>query len=543
MKKEIFMKNMVMRRTFILCALVFVSLGSIQAMRKKRVLAAEKTIKNALRLYNAKQMSLEMLKKRVGPIMKQYPNLADKYKLKEVLGQLPPGPQRQQERLRQEQERLTRLEREKQKRQRERLEKERKKEEKPKPTTPERPPPGLEGSLRDILDIEFFKYMASKEDYFKQIQQKDLVNTFQTIEQYRILTKDKTAYGDFYKDIRSGLGVNKLEDELSKIKDYYIIGMEDQKLLAGIRGNIDEYRYLTDNLLAYDGIYQTTLKRIDELQHPKRPKKKKKEKIEGNLLQFPGQEGNVQQVTVYRQGGPGGGGAASCGYHSLKNSIFIIRSILGNTEEELGQVGNPEIIKKYIGQGGIWRTIIIEKNHKKAERFARTSGEKLRQEEIYRLVVDAIDGGQFLQAYNLYTRIRGGEPLDVGGEWLKEDDIDLLAKYEKTEGLLKDFPGIEYTVIENIPMMQTELRGFSSYGTVAEIAQKLRDNDNYIHGFSLGLMGHYGGGASHWISLVVNKVEGDIQFIFADSLGGDRINHGIVRIMIEELLKKSEEEQ
>ncbi len=97
------MKNLFMKRIFIICALVFVSLGSIQAMKKKTALADEKRVKSALKLYNKKLMSLEILKKRVGPLMKQYPVLAAKYKLTEVLGQLPPGPQQQQQ---QQQERL-----------------------------------------------------------------------------------------------------------------------------------------------------------------------------------------------------------------------------------------------------------------------------------------------------------------------------------------------------------------------------------------------------------------------------------------------------
>ena len=394
----------------------------------------------------------------------------------------------------------------------------------------------LEASLRDIIDVEFLKYFESKLNYIQKTDAKDLVNTFQTIEQYRILANDKEAYPDLYKDIRLKLGVDELEEKLHKVKDYYIIGMKNRQVLANIQREIETYRDFTGNLLAYDDIYDSILKRIIELQREeKKPEKLKKEEWEEgkrDLLQPNGQKVNIQ---VYSQFAKDGGGGASCGYHSLKNSIFIIRSILGNPKE-IQNVMSKDIIGKYIGPKGKWRNIIMEKNYENAKKFADT----IKPEQIKWLpaVIKTIQNKEYLEAYNAYARIHRYQPLSLSGEWLKEDDIVLLAKYEQREGLLKDFPGIEYTVIENIPMMQTNERGFSAYGTVAEIAQKLQDNNNYIHGFSLGLMGHYSGGAAHWISLVVNKVNGRVQFIVADSIGANRTNDRIVQIMIQELSKK-----
>ena len=403
----------------------------------------------------------------------------------------------------------------------------------------------LEASLRNIINLEFFRYFDNKEDYFKQIDKKKWSNTFQTIEQYRILTKDKEAYDDLYQDIRSNLGIDTLKNLLDKVKDYYIIGMKNRQVLANIQRKIETYRDFTGNLLAYDDIYDSILKRIIGLQlEEKKPEKitkeewEKEEREQGLQVDYSyiNRNLNVYQIEVYPQGVNGGGGA-SCGYHSLKNSIFIIRSILGNPQE-IKNVMDKNIIGQYIGPNSIWRNIIMKKNLERAKRFANTNREKIKQGGMDNRVANAIKQKQFLKDYKTYARIHRFQPLRLRGEWLKEDDIDLLAKHEKRDGLLKDFLGIEYTVIENIPMMQNfQLRDFSAYGTVAEIAQELQNSQNYIHGFSLGLMGHYGGGAAHWISLVVNKVDGVVQFIVADSIGTNRTNDKIVNIMIQELSK------
>ena len=205
-----------------------------------------------------------------------------------------------------------------------------------------------------------------------------------------------------------------------------------------------------------------------------------------------------------------------------------MRTILKKESIEL--INDYQFIARYIGQPtypGVWRKMIIEKNYTEAGEWYFDKYSK-----------SAKDDQQALKNYNEYTQIRGYQPLDVKGEWLKEDDIRQLIKFEKEKGQLKDL-GIEYTVMENIKMMRNvKLREFSEYRTVHEIAQKIKANNNYLHGFSVGLMGHYGGGQAHWISLVVNKVNGKVQFIVADSLNAHRYDiaqNPVLRILIEEL--------
>ncbi len=405
--------------------------------------------------------------------------------------------------------------------------------EQPKP--PLKPPPTLTVTdLRNIVDQEYAEFIRDKEQFFTGKRQAELTSLLKTIEEYRVKSKEAKTYDDLFNAIRTNLGVGALVEKLKQLTIHFLSTKNVDELKNYIQ-KINDYRDLTADFQIFQIVYDYALQRIVILQQPKEPPKPP-EKRGGLLTQnntgglFLGQKNNVLQVTVYSQGKRDGGGPASCGYHSLKNSILITRAIL--EKGAIGLINDNQFIAKRIGQPtspGIWRDIIIEESYKKANKWYLWKYSKL-----------AKDNRQALNKYNNYARMRKYQPLDILGEWLKEDDIDRLVTFERKQGLLKDL-GIEYAVIENVPMIQdVKHREFSAYGTISEIAQKIKANNNYLHGFSVGLMGYYGVGQAHWISLVVNKVNGKVQFIVADSLNANRYDiakkkNDAVRILIEEL--------
>lgn len=523
---------------------------------------------------------------------------------------------------------------------------------------PEKPPPPPERpALAAILDQEYAFFSDDRTTFFAQKKQPELINLLKTIEQYRLAPQEATAYDDLFKAIRTNLGIDALEQELGRVTVHFL----NTKMLGELTGyieKIDDYREATSNQIAFQDIYGYALERIVALQEPQEPAAPA---VAGVLLAqantkelWHGQRGNVVQVTVYNQMSAGGGGGASCGYQSLKNSILIMRAILNKRENgDIALVNDKQFIARYIGQPaspGIWRNLIINANYKKAvqwyiqnllnERllmsedeiqgiplpgdwpaytlqeqasiFGKISGfyqtvisgmlsldlaarfmERLATQASYsmrvdqRQIVDFVAGAHYpmdrdigsarplhldieawaknpenaqqylklqnlplqidinkqqrLRAYNENAARRGLRTLDVQAEWIKEDDIIKLVDLQKKEGLLQDMVGVGYTVIENVPMMRAPgQQAFSAYDDVREIAKEIKRNENYLHGFSLGLMGHYGGGQSHWISLVVNKVGGTLQFIVADSIPTNRYNidlrhNNVIRILIEEL--------
>ncbi len=407
--------------------------------------------------------------------------------------------------------------------------------EQPKPPLKSPPLPTLTVTvLAKILDGEYSKLLSSEKIFFTGKRQSELTSLLKTIEEYRVKTKEAQIYDELFNAIQKNLGVEKLEEKLKDLTIPFLNAKNVNELESYIQ-KIDNYRDLTGNLQNFHNIYDYALQRIVILRQPKEPPKPPE--MGGWLTQnntgglFLGQKDNVLQVRVYSQGKKDGGGPASCGYHSLKNSILIMRTILKKESIEL--INDYQFIARYIGQPtypGVWRKMIIEKNYTEAGEWYFDKYSK-----------SAKDDQQALKNYNEYTQIRGYQPLDVKGEWLKEDDIRQLIKFEKEKGQLKDL-GIEYTVMENIKMMRNvKLREFSEYRTVHEIAQKIKANNNYLHGFSVGLMGHHlvgRHGQKHWISLVVNKVDGKVQFIVADSLNANRYDltqNLVVRILIKEL--------
>ncbi len=109
----------------ILSVFILVLPQSVQAMRQKRKMAAEKQIKRALELYRRGAMTSKELQKRVDPLIKSYPEFK-KYDPKKVSRQQQEKERLEAERLKQEKERL---EAERLKQEKERLEAERLKQE------------------------------------------------------------------------------------------------------------------------------------------------------------------------------------------------------------------------------------------------------------------------------------------------------------------------------------------------------------------------------------------------------------------------------
>lgn len=402
------------------------------------------------------------------------------------------------------------------------------------------PQPGPVGIL---LDNKYAQWFSDEEIFFQKNDQPELIGIIKAIEQFQIAFKDKVIYNDLYESIQTKLGIDVLEKELTPITSPFLDNFFNTKNLKGLKNfitKVDDYRKLTSNTQAFHDLYDHTLRRIDELKKPKIPPKPPKK---GGLVTqantkglFLGQKNNVLQVKVYPQGKARDGGA-SCGYHSLKNNILIMRAIVN--KEDIASVNAPEFVANLIGQPGnpgIWRDIIIKKNYQVAVRWFKVYMKKPG------VPISEPDQTVALLEYINYLSLQGYAPPNDKGEWLSESDIKRLVQFERDKGFLsdRDIVGVGYTVIENIPMMQTARRDFSLYDDVSKIAQKIKRNNNYLHGFSVGLMGYYTGGQAHWISLVVNKVNGKVQFIVADSRNKNiydlkKIQNNVVRILIEEL--------
>ncbi len=372
------------------------------------------------------------------------------------------------------------------------------------PKPPLKPPPTLTVTdLRNIIDQEYAEFIRKKEEkFFTGKRQSELTSLLETIEKYRLAVNHLTAYDDLFNAIQGNFRrTEKLVETLKQLTIHFLNTKNVDELKNYIQ-EINDYRDLTSDLQTFQNIYNYALQRIVILQQPKKPPKPPEMGIwltqnntEGLFFGQDEKYYNILQVNVYPQRT-----GASCGYHSLKNSILIVRAILKKGAIKL--VNNKYFIAQHIGQPadpGVWRDMIIDRQRKSKQ-------------------------------------------LYVTGEWLNEGDIMKLEAFERKQGLLKDL-GIEYTVIENVQMMQpSKLREFAAYRTVSEIAEKIKGNNNYQHAFSLGLMGHYVDGQAHWISLVVNKVNGVVQFIVADSLNINRYDltqekNNVVRILIEELSK------
>lgn len=130
--------------------------------------------------------------------------------------------------------------------------------------------------------------------------------------------------------------------------------------------------------------------------------------------------------------------------------------------------------------------------------------------------------------------------FDTQGDWINEGEIKKLLELERQEGGLltrmpHQFDGI--TIIDNVGLL--EGNGEFAPREVNEIANRLSKAQDFVHGFVVGLMNGRPGfvnGERHWITLVVQKNAGKIEYFVADSGGNtDRVNHPIIRTLIKHI--------
>ncbi len=229
--------NMAMRRIFILCTLVFVSLGSIQAMevmtadQKRNARVIERQITAAFKQFDQGKKSFAELKKIIVDKTKKLrgfnaPALAEKYEqMLQVKGQKQPGPQQQQEK-----------ERSKKKQEIDNLKCE------------------INEETRQLIE---------KRKIF------DLEKILRRITRYATLTQDQKTFSEFYFQILLELGKRKdkrwyeeLKNELNVAEETLI---ENKKLdeLKQIRAKIEAFNNLYKKL--YKDAYVTYGKRFMDL--------------------------------------------------------------------------------------------------------------------------------------------------------------------------------------------------------------------------------------------------------------------------------------
>ncbi|MGE0009342.1 MAG: hypothetical protein AB7F19_02260 [Candidatus Babeliales bacterium] len=143
------------------------------------------------------------------------------------------------------------------------------------------------------------------------------------------------------------------------------------------------------------------------------------------------------------------------------------------------------------------------------------------------------------EALQQYNAAHPDNKFDAQGDWVNENEIGLLLKHEQqVGGLLADLPvhfdGI--TIIDNVPLLN---QGEGEYKEIIEIAERLAKVDDFIHAFVVGLMSGKPGsvsGSRHWITLVVHKHHGIIEYSVADSgANASRIKDGIIWTLIKHL--------
>lgn len=198
-------------------------------------------------------------------------------------------------------------------------------------------------------------------------------------------------------------------------------------------------------------------------------------------------------------------GSASCGYHGLKNTFFIMCHLEGHAPNDLvAPNGNqlrplrtdlcdPEAVRARFGEFGLfsgddagpWRETIID------ARDVDDYGEWLHDDEIIRLRDERLPN----EYQNQITIIGGANDLDLMNEHhdFFEDDL-----HQRLVGARNGLQGA----------------GDYSHGFVLACMRREACEGPSCKGGKKA-----GGSREHWISLVVNKYHGDREYIIADSNG------------------------
>jgi len=190
----------------------------------------------------------------------------------------------------------------------------------------------------------------------------------------------------------------------------------------------------------------------------------------------------LQQFKVYCQFNWNGGGAASCGYHTLLRGMQVVASKNRNQNEMQlkNDLMSVELIENYFGENGRWRQAIIQKKPND-DRHG-----------------DWIDDGDLEYLWNNYRNDILNRSINCG--FLAIPDFNVL--------------GTSYSLLE--PYIKDEVRPF------------LNQPREMFHIFALGTMYQTGDKSrteGHWYPLVMHQnTAGKRQYYITDSASEGETN-------------------
>ncbi|HJZ23260.1 MAG TPA: hypothetical protein VJ201_02295 [Candidatus Babeliales bacterium] len=134
---------------------------------------------------------------------------------------------------------------------------------------------------------------------------------------------------------------------------------------------------------------------------------------------------NLKQPLVLPQFGPQGGGAASCGYHALKNGMILLefaQQKTANTGQRLVDVG---LVQRLFGPEGQWRHIVINERNKNVLTFiiGQRLDQLIRPQAIAR-------NAQLASTRNLYAQAHIDQP--------NRENFEFKVRFDAYKSKLRD---------------------------------------------------------------------------------------------------------
>ena len=208
----------------------------------------------------------------------------------------------------------------------------------------------------------------------------------------------------------------------------------------------------------------------------------------------------IVQLKVKNQFEADGGGAASCGYHSMRNGQEIIQSLTGNVENLGERVLDVQDIEWLFGEQGVWRQAVVQKRNEEGD----------------------------------------------SGEWLHSEEIEHVMSEQVRFGSFHCIDDMNHFGLQCIPVHQDRPEEFGACIT-PEIKRALAQDGEYIHQFFINTATHSGESLAdslknfgHWFVVILHKAaHGAPRFIIADSLNCKRVDDWRVKKLIDELSIKS----
>lgn len=219
----------------------------------------------------------------------------------------------------------------------------------------------------------------------------------------------------------------------------------------------------------------------------------------------------VKQVRVKSQFDSDGGGAASCGYHTLKNLILLAQGITLNKTDIFKEVCDAQVVQRLFGPEGEWRKLIPDQRQ----------GDWVSSEYLDRIIRNESTANSKLCPDNV--------PCNI----VTIDDIDLV-------GLVGDLHQ-EPTIDPDAPP-RDPYEGVACPVTVI-VGRGIANNPgrDYLVGFCINTAKQFAdekglpqGKQGHWIGLLFHrKADGGREYIAVDSLNCRRINSGYVQPIVD----------